>query len=416
MTRSHRLPALVLAAALALSLVACSDDDGDDAASSGDPSTTTEAADGGADDGSTTESTDGGSEEEAEPAEDPYDGHTSEIYDQDVSWICRPDLADDECRDLDVTVVAPDGTTTVEEREPAADPPIDCFYVYPTVSADPPPLADLEWTPEDNEARTVVAQAAQYAQTCRVFAPVYRQIPLAGLGQASEEARATAYGDVLDAWQTYISQWNDGRGVILIGHSQGTGHLTKLIAEEIDGVPALQDRLVSAHLFGGSIQAPEGELAGGAFQEIPACTAADEAGCVVTWSSYPAANPPGADGIFGRSGEDGRALCVDPLELLGEEHGNPVAPVNGPLVGGVGVEGDFSTPFISLPDGTDLSCESTADHDYLAVATADDARPLDSLTVETLGHTWGLHLFDMTVALDDLVALAQRQADAYAQG
>lgn len=418
MTRSRPLPALLLAAALLLAVAACSDDDGDTASSGDGDATTTEAVSSGSGDEGTEGTGDEGADDEGADAEEaaanPYEGYTSEVYGEDASWICRPDLADDECRDLDVTVVAPDGTTTVEEREPAADPPIDCFYVYPTVSADPPPLADMEWTPEDNEARTVVAQAAQYAQACRVFAPVYRQIPLAGLGAAGEEDRAVAYGDVVDAWKTYMTEWNDGRGVILIGHSQGTGHLSKLIAEEIDGVPALQDRLVSAHLFGGSIQAPEGELVGGDLQDVPACTSADEVGCIVTYSTYPAANPPGADGIFGRAGDGGRALCVDPVALLGEEAGNPVAPVDGPLVGG-GIEGDYATPFVSLPGATQLSCEATADHDYLAVSTADDARALDGLTVEQLGHTWGLHLLDMTVALDDLVALAQRQAEAYGQ-
>jgi hypothetical protein len=36
---------------------------------------------------------------------------------------------------------------------------------------------------------------------------------------------------VLDAWQTYVSEHNDGRGVVLIGHSQGTDYLKRLIAE-----------------------------------------------------------------------------------------------------------------------------------------------------------------------------------------
>ena len=345
---------------------------------------------------------------------DPYDGHTSEVYDADESWICRPDLVDDECRDLDVTVLAPDGTETVEEREPAVDAPIDCFYVYPTVSSDPAPLADLEWTPEDNEALTVVAQAAQYGRSCRVFAPVYRQVPLAGLGVASAEDRDTAYADVLDAWQTYVSRWNEGRGVILIGHSQGTGHLTRLISEEIDGHPELLDRLVAAHLFGGTIQAPEGTDVGGTFQDVPACRAADETGCLVFWSSYPATAPPVPEAIFSGSGDDGRSLCVDPTDLLGEEHAHPVAPVRAPLVGGIAGTEDITTPFVALPEGLDLSCESTADHDYLSVAVApDDPRPLEGFVTETLGPTWGLHLVDVNVALDDLVALAERQGAAY---
>jgi hypothetical protein len=410
---------LALAVALVVGLVAAGCSSDDDGASHGQAAGGT----GSSEAAPAAESTEGsGSDTTAPEGEDevvdPYDGHTSELYDEDQNWVCRPDLADDVCRDLDVTVVAADGTTTVEEREPAADPPIDCFYVYPTVSSDEGTSADLEWTVDDNEAQTVVAQAAQYARSCRVYAPIYRQVTLNGIGGgASEEDRAVAYGDVLDAWQTYVSQWNEGRGVILIGHSQGTGHLSKLIAEEVDGVPELQDRLVSAHLFGGSIQAPEGELVGGSFQEIPACTSADEAGCVVTWSSYPAAVPPDDSGIFGRAGDDGRSLCTDPLALLGEETAHAVAPVRAPLVGAIEGTEDVTTPFVALPDALALSCESTADHDYLAVAVADpaDPRPVGGFVAETLGHSWGLHLVDVNVALDDLVTLAERQGAAYAQ-
>ena len=212
--------------------------------------------------------------------------------------------------------------------------------------------------------------------------------------------------------------------MILIGHSQGMGVLKQLITDEIDGNDDLMPRLVAAYLFGGSVQAPEGEVVGGDFTDIPACEAADQSGCVVTWSTYPADYPPVADAIFGAAGGDPfgesegatRALCVDPLELLGRDLASPVAPTRAPLVGGIPGTEDVDTPFVSLPESLTVSCESTADHDYLAVGIAEstDPRPLDGLVTETLGPAWGLHLVDMTVALDDLVALAAEQADAYA--
>jgi hypothetical protein len=84
-------------------------------------------------------------------------------------------------------------------------------------------------------------------------------------------------------------------------------------------------------------------------------------------------------------------------------------------VGGIPGTEEIETRFVSLPESLTLSCEATEDHDYLSVAIAEnsDPRPLDGLITETLGPTWGLHLVDMTVALDDLVALATAQAEAH---
>lgn len=444
----RRVSRVLAVAVLALTLVACGGDD-DDAGSGGDTSTT-EASSASSDESELdsedpSESEDPGETESEDPAEaegctgpgdttgsssesaagscatslgDPYLGHTSEVYEDEAAWICRPDLADDACRDLDVTVLAPDGSRTVEEREPMADPPVDCFYVYPTVSNDPGTNSDMEVSPDDAETLTVMAQAAQYARSCRVFAPIYRQVTLQGLGSGGfAEGGAVAYADVVDAWKTYVSQFSEGRGVILIGHSQGAGVLSRLIAEEIDDKPDVRTRLVSAHLFGTAVQAPEGELVGGTFDEVPACTKAVDTGCVVTWSSYPADAPPVEGAIFGRAGDDGqRALCVDAVGLLDREHAATVAPVRAPLVGGVpGAEG-VDTSYIAIPDAVDVACDATEGHDYLAVSLVDDAdpRPVETLVEQRLGPTWGLHLYDVTLAYDDLVELAIRQGSAYA--
>jgi len=83
------------------------------------------------------------------------------------------------------------------------------------------------------------------------------------------EARALAYGDVLAAWQDYLVNYNDGRGVVFIGHSQGTFMLTNLIATEIDPDPELRGLLVSALLIGGNVRVAAGQDAGGDFQNIP---------------------------------------------------------------------------------------------------------------------------------------------------
>ena len=52
--------------------------------------------------------------------------------------------------------------------------------------------------------------------------------------------RSQAYADVREAWRTYLRKYNHGRGVVLIGHSQGSFVLRQLIAEEIDRKPAVR--------------------------------------------------------------------------------------------------------------------------------------------------------------------------------
>jgi hypothetical protein len=55
-------------------------------------------------------------------------------YAQAQAWACRPEAEGACTAGLDAVVLAADGTTTPQPFVPAADPPIDWFYAYPTVS------------------------------------------------------------------------------------------------------------------------------------------------------------------------------------------------------------------------------------------------------------------------------------------
>src|SRR5689334_15263129 len=69
------------------------------------------------------------------PAAPPPIVHTD--YSNGDVWLCRPGIAKDYCKvDLDATVIKADGTTTIEKFKSDPNAPIDCFYVYPTVSTD----------------------------------------------------------------------------------------------------------------------------------------------------------------------------------------------------------------------------------------------------------------------------------------
>src|ERR1700752_2445483 len=100
-------------------------------------------------------------------------------YSKPETWLCRPGRQDACATDMTTTIVPANGKLSIEKW--AADPNarIDCFYVYPTVSTDPTPNSDM--TPDDAERNVIRHQFARFASKCRPYAPVYRQITLAGL-------------------------------------------------------------------------------------------------------------------------------------------------------------------------------------------------------------------------------------------
>ena len=399
--RLVRFFTITVTAALAVLAASCSSDGDSSAATS---STTA--------DGTTTTE-----------VEDPYPDFTPAMHAGTKNWLCHPGTDRAECIDQPETVVEPDLTITEQPAEPAEDPPIDCFYVYPTVSSDPGLSSDLE---PDSELSTVAAQAARYSKVCRLFAPMYRQVTLSGIGMDDEAtpdqeaADAQANADVLDAWKTYLKEENDGRGVVLIGHSQGTFRLVTLMQREIDGNDAIRARIVSAILLGGSVQVPEGKDVGGTFEHLPACKAATDTGCIISFSSWPAASPPTTEGFFGWDEGKGRvAMCVNPVELAGgNDLADTIVPRKAPAFAQRPemrtLPGD--TPYVSLPGTFKAACKAVSGHHVLLFSPSGDAadeRPLGGLLVEALGPTWGLHLVDASLPQDDLIDVVRRQSEAW---
>jgi len=200
--------------------------------------------------------------------------YTSAIYADPAHWICRGDVTNDVCdSSYPVTAVAADGTLTINPSDKAADPPIDCFYVYPTSSEDTTMASDFT---AGAEVTTTILQAARFNQVCRVFAPIYRSVTNAGLSRAFSAgdpqfagAWNQAYLDVLDAWRQYLAHDNNGRPVVIIAHSQGSFHVVRLLKEEIDPKPEQRSLIVSAIVAGTSFQVATGRDVGGDTQNMP---------------------------------------------------------------------------------------------------------------------------------------------------
>ena len=189
-------------------------------------------------------------------------------------WLCKPGLKSNPCAgSLDATVVDAAGKSTVQPAAPAADPPIDCFYVYPTVSRQKTVNATLAI--EAEERAVAIAQAARFSSVCRVYAPMYPQLTLAAIADPSKIsglAALAAYNSVGASFRNYMANYNHGRGFVLIGHSQGAFMLTALLKYEVDPRPEWRKLLVSGLLLGGNVTVPVGKTVGGAFANIPACS------------------------------------------------------------------------------------------------------------------------------------------------
>ncbi|HWJ62322.1 MAG TPA: DUF3089 domain-containing protein [Acidimicrobiales bacterium] len=363
-----------------------------------------------------------------------YADYQSANYDDPSHWVCRPDQVDICDRGLDATVVQADGTLEVEPFHAAPDAPIDCFYVYPTISRDKGAYSDWEASDEE-EGYVTLNQAARLQSECRLFAPVYRQGTLGGLaarinGDTPTE-QGDPYADVLDAFRTYMAEDNHGRGVVLIGHSQGTGMLHQLITEEIDPNPDVRKQLVGAYLAGGTVGVPEGKAVGGDFDEIPLCTEEGETGCIVNWVTYRSTSPPPSDAFFGRPGRDGMvAACVNPAAIGGGPGElDAYLPANsqasilsslGTTSSGAGwldeAAGTVTTPFVRLPGLATGQCTSTDGFNYLAAEVHPDPGPRADDIVGDLTPQWGLHLVDVNLVMGNLVEDVKAQAETYTGG
>jgi len=343
----------------------------------------------------------------------PFTGFASPHYRDPSAWLCLPGRADACAGDLDATDLLPDGKR-VEVRDragPRADE-VDCFYVYPTVDLRPWPANHTDFSDVGPMARAALAQAGRLRTACRVYAPLYRQTTIGTYLQSDDVRRPyreVALSDVVDAFLHYMGQYNRGRKVVLVGHSQGAEMIIALLKRFFDGDPLMRERLLVAMPIGWAMDVLPGQTTGGTFANIPVCTERAQLGCVIGYRSYAdgeevhvgrAMPPPGRESV-----------CVNPAELA---HGTPIFTraffgKPPPPFELVGME-DMRTPFVLVREFYQGRCVSKPGGlRYLAVSVArrpGDVRksPVD-LGLPLLHGVLGYHLLDMQLAAGDLVDL-----------
>jgi len=350
----------------------------------------------------------------------------------DVSWLCRPDLPADPCRgDLTTTQRAVGKPNILVQPTKQRRHEVDCFYVYPTVSQEPTRSASMQIT---EPMRAIARQQAQhFSRMCDVYAPVYRQRTLLALRTPSTPAQSRAavelsYSDVARAWDRYLAHDNDGRGVVLIGHSQGTRMLRQLLRERIEPDEKADKRIVSAVLVGGNVVVPRGGEVGGDFRRMPLCRKRDQIHCVLAWSAFGETPPANARyGIVPTTpaaepapyGPDYEIACVNPasperntevaLHTLLRSDVRPGAVGLAELAGPLGPPPTAPTPWLRPAQRYRAHCAHTGGGHVLMVRPGPGAPALGPFP----DPGWGLHVAEMSLTLGDTVAMVAAQIAAY---
>ncbi|MEA3051667.1 MAG: hypothetical protein QOG72_570 [Sphingomonadales bacterium] len=237
-------------------------------------------------------------------------------------WIARPDLKDSP------GLWMPTGLT--RDGVPRAS----VFFIHPTSY-----LQSSHWNAplDDSESQWraklfVRSQASVFNGVADIWAPKYRQATFGAFLTTKAEAQKAldfAYRDVAAAFDQFLRDVPRDRPIILAGHSQGSLHLTRLLADRIAGKPEAK-RIVAAYVIGWpvSIAADLPSLG------LPPCERREQARCIVGWQSFAEpADPKLITDVYDKSaGPTGIAragspmLCTNPL--TGERGGEAPAAAN----------------------------------------------------------------------------------------
>jgi len=208
------------------------------------------------------------------------------------------------------------------------------FFVHPTSY-----LSRSNWNAPlgDEEAERIAriyirGMASPFNSASEIWAPRYRQATMgAFLTDEEEGAQAihAAYQDVLEAYRFFLESIDEETPIVLVGHSQGSLHLLRLLREEIAEQP-IASRIAAAYAIGWPISVEHDLPALG----LAACATPAQSGCLLSWSSFAEPADPSdlidtysaSIGFDGEQRGDSTILCTNPL--TGSFGGSAAADLN----------------------------------------------------------------------------------------
>lgn len=191
------------------------------------------------------------------------------------NWAAHPDKKD-----------FADGTPLPSLKDGQSESAVDVFFLHPTTL-----FGKKEWNGDLTDAKlngrtektTIKHQASIFNGAGRVFAPRYRQMVLGAFFDNDDrvsngKAFHTAYCDLKASFEYYMANFNQGRPVMIVAHSQGSAHAIHLLKDYFDDKP-LQNQLVAAYIAGWPVPADT-------FSVLKPCSSPEQTGCFASWCSF----------------------------------------------------------------------------------------------------------------------------------
>ena len=207
---------------------------------------------------------------------EPQPALAANAYDDPGMWLARPGMGA-----ASPALWLPEG---LEEDAQALTVPV--FFVHPTSY-----LKKDHWNAplDDAQARQIAetmirGEASVFNRSTQIWAPRYRQATFGAFVSDKPEARQAldlAYADVAEAFDAFVRAVPKDQPIVLAGHSQGAYHLKRLLADKVKGTP-LARRIVAVYAIGWLVETQTDLPAMG----LPACTAPDQTGCVISYLSF----------------------------------------------------------------------------------------------------------------------------------
>ena len=163
---------------------------------------------------------------------------------------------------------------------------VDVFYVYPTLY-----FNGLDWNADFNSKKSkkkighlaLKNQANIFSGLANIYCPYYRQMHFYGYKDNINGLKAfdLAYKDVENAFKYYLENFNNGNRIVLVGHSQGTHHLQKLLNDFILLDHSILKKIKLCYFVGDVF------IENFTVKEYPICESPTDLNCYLSWNSFP---------------------------------------------------------------------------------------------------------------------------------